>query len=373
MSFLDAISKVEKKEEVIEVNPLLKGKVPGNAPKKPSPFSKPSPFTKDPADKNATSSSAAPFPAKPIFKAPAEPSVETKAKETEVTKVEDEVKETTTNAEKAEIEAIEEDKVEIEETEKTTEEEEVKTIEAAETIEAVKTIEAAETIEAENKEEALLEEVIKEEVIKEEVIKEEVKETPKKRTRKTKAAPKDDVSSETNSEPIQIFSTEISYEEAIANISSPFINDEFEALKQEIVAEINSIDISADMNSITAKEVNSKLAALYQKIWFENQAAKALYDQLNQKDNGLIDRTRSLFIDGQNDAQRKKSGIEACIRFTSSASDDAINLYEMLDSAREQHYFFKAAMEHLDFKKNIMISMNAALKIEEKVLGHELQ
>ncbi len=356
MSFLDAISKVEKKEEVIEVNPLLKGKVPGNAPKKPSPFSKPSPFTKDPADKNATSSSAAPFPAKPIFKAPAEPSVETKAKETEVTKVEDEVKETATNAEKAEIEAIEEDKVEIEETEKTTEEEEVKTIEAAE------------TIEAENKEEALLEEVIKEEVIKE-----EVKETPKKRTRKTKAASKDDVSSETNSEPIQIFSTEISYEEAIANISSPFINDEFEALKQEIVAEINSIDISADMNSITAKEVNSKLAALYQKIWFENQAAKALYDQLNQKDNGLIDRTRSLFIDGQNDAQRKKSGIEACIRFTSSASDDAINLYEMLDSAREQHYFFKAAMEHLDFKKNIMISMNAALKIEEKVLGHELQ
>ena len=368
MSFLDAISKVEKKEEVIEVNPLLKGKVPGNAPKKPSPFSKPSPFTKDPADKNAASSSAALFPAKPIFKAPAELSVETKAKETEVTKVEDEVKETTTNAEKAEIEAIEEDKVEIEETEKTTEEEEVKTIEAAETIEAVKTIEAAETIEAENKEEALLEEVIKEEVIKE-----EVKETPKKRTRKTKAAPKDDVSSETNSEPIQIFSTEISYEEAIANISSPFINDEFEALKQEIVAEINSIDISADMNSITAKEVNSKLAALYQKIWFENQAAKALYDQLNQKDNGLIDRTRSLFIDGQNDAQRKKSGIEACIRFTSSASDDAINLYEMLDSAREQHYFFKAAMEHLDFKKNIMISMNAALKIEEKVLGHELQ
>ena len=351
MSFLDAISKVEKKEEVIEVNPLLKGKVPGNAPKKPSPFSKPSPFTKDPADKNAASSSAALFPAKPIFKAPAELSVETKAKETEVTKVEDEVKETTTNAEKAEIEAIEEDKVEIEETEKTTEEEEVKTIEAAE------------TIEAENKEEALLEEVIKE----------EVKETPKKRTRKTKAAPKDDVSSETNSEPIQIFSTEISYEEAIANISSPFINDEFEALKQEIVAEINSIDISADMNSITAKEVNSKLAALYQKIWFENQAAKALYDQLNQKDNGLIDRTRSLFIDGQNDAQRKKSGIEACIRFTSSASDDAINLYEMLDSAREQHYFFKAAMEHLDFKKNIMISMNAALKIEEKVLGHELQ
>ena len=356
MSFLDAISKVEKKEEVIEVNPLLKGKVPGNAPKKPSPFSKPSPFTKDPADKNATSSSAAPFPAKPIFKAPAEPSVETKAKETEVTKVEDEVKETTTNAEETEIEAIEEDKVEIEEVEKTTEEEEVKTIEAAE------------TIEAENKEEALLEEVIKEEVTKE-----EVKETPKKRTRKTKAAPKDDVSSETNSEPIQIFSTEISYEEAIANISSPFINDEFEALKQEIVAEINSIEISADMNSITAKEVNSKLAALYQKIWFENQAAKALYDQLNQKDNGLIDRTRSLFIDGQNDAQRKKSGIEACIRFTSSASDDAINLYEMLDSAREQHYFFKAAMEHLDFKKNIMISMNAALKIEEKVLGHELQ
>lgn len=351
MSFLDAISKVEKKEEVIEVNPLLKGKVPGNAPKKPSPFSKPSPFTKDPADKNATSSSAAPFPAKPIFKAPAELSGETKAKETEVTKVEDEVKETTTNVEEAEIEAIEEDKVEIKETEKTTEEEEVKTIEAAE------------TIEAENKEEALLEEVIKE----------EVKETPKKRTRKTKAAPKDDVSSETNSEPIQIFSTEISYEEAIANISSPFINDEFEALKQEIVAEINSIDISADMNSITAKEVNSKLAALYQKIWFENQAAKALYDQLNQKDNGLIDRTRSLFIDGQNDAQRKKSGIEACIRFTSSASDDAINLYEMLDSAREQHYFFKAAMEHLDFKKNIMISMNAALKIEEKVLGHELQ
>lgn len=358
MSFLEVISKVEKKEEAtIEVNPLLKGKASANAPKKPSPFSKPSPFTKDPAEKNTTSAPKAPSPTRPVFKAPAEFSSEVKPEETEVIE-----------AKKVEEKATEKsEEVKIEVSEVTETEEIVEVTEAVETEEAAETEEVVETEKVVEAAEATVEETVKSE------IKEEVKETPKKRTRKTKSTSKEESSDGANSEPVQIFSTEISYEEAIANISSPFINDEFEALKQEIVAEINSIEISADMNSITAKEVNSKLASLYQKIWFENQAAKALYDQLNQKDNGLIDRTRSLFIDGQNDAQRKKSGIEACIRFTSSASDDAINLYEMLDSAREQHYFFKAAMEHLDFKKNVMISMNAALKIEEKVLGHELQ
>lgn len=344
MSFLDAISKVEKKEEAVEVNPLLKGKAQVAAPKKPNPFSKPSPFIKDPSAKEAPTAPAAPSPIKPVFKAPAELTSEVKAKEAEVTEAKVEVSDSETPEEILEID---------------NQAEETNTVEIQEVADS----------EVEEKE-AILKDSEQEETKEE--IKEEIKEAPKKRTRKTKTAPKENSSENTTSDPIQMFSTEISYEEAIANISSPFINEEFEALKQEIVNEMNSIEISADMNSITAKEVNSKLASLYQKIWFENQAAKALYDQLNQKDNGLIDRTRSLFIDGQNDAQRKKSGIEACIKFTSSISDDAINLYEMLDSAREQHYFFKAAMDHLDFKKNIMISMNAALKIEEKVLGHEL-
>lgn len=200
---------------------------------------------------------------------------------------------------------------------------------------------------------------------------EEVKEPKKRGKRGSKKAKEPKVETkEATDETVEVFTTRISYEDAVAAISSPFSNEEFEMLKEEITLELNDINITEDMNSITAKAVNAQLAGLYQKVWFDFQAAKTLYDNLSQKDNGLIDMVKFSSIgDGTNDAQRKKAGIEACMRYTSPGATEPVNLFELLAYAREQYYFFKSVMDHLSYKKDVMISMNAALKIEDKVLG----
>lgn len=269
--------------------------------------------------------------------------------------------------------------------------------------ELIKTEAPAEEVVAEEVEETV-EEVIEEEEVKQEVapkvsdakaeeteeeiivetppvsedtaVAEEVEEAPKKgkrSKRKTAKEPKVNTTpkeAKEDDETVEMFTTRISYQDAVAAISSPFANEDFEALKEEITLQLNDIVIVEDMNSLSAKTVNAKLSALYQRVWFEFQASKTLFDNLSQKDTGLIDVVKYTSIgDGTNDAQRKKAGIEACMRYVSAGSDEPVNLFELLSYAREQYYFFKGVMDHLSYKKDVMISMNAALKIEDKVLG----
>lgn len=361
MSFMDAMKKVERTEVQAgapKVNPLLAklnaAKASGDASKKPNPLLKtklvaPTPKVEaetevevevgTPAQEEKTIQQKAVEEAKEIIREEIVEEVKEAIKESEATPVVEE--ETQAEAPKvAEVVAEEEEIVE-EVAEVPTAEQEVEQAEEATTVE-------------------------------EEKPKRGKRNTRKKTAKEPKVATKADQSTEADT--VEIFTTRISYEDAVMAIRHPFANEEFETLKEEITEELNSIIISEDMNSITAKAVNAQLAALYQKVWFEHQASKTFYENLIQKDNGLIDRVKYASIgEGSNDAQRRKAGIEACIRYTAPGATEPVNLFELLDYAREQFYFFDNVMRHLSYKKDIMISMNAALKIEDKVLGSGTQ
>lgn len=343
MAFMDVMKKVEKtnvEAGVPKVNPLLQklnaSKTTNGDVKKPNPLLKP----------KAAATDAAPSEDKTIQqKAVEEAKAILKAKEEEkvVEKVEEEVTQETTPKVAETVEEKVEEEVTI-------------TVPTTEVAEAIKT------------EEAVVEE-------KEEPVEETKTETKKKRRNTKKTAPKVAEKTSVEDETVEVFTTRISYEDAVNAIRGPFSNnEEFEMLKEEIVEELNNIVISEDINSITAKTVNAQLSALYQKVWFEHQAAKTFFENLTQKDNGLIDVVKYSSIgEGSNDAQRKKAGIEACMRYVAPGATEPVNLFEVLAFAREQYYFFDSVMKHLAYKKDVMISMNAALKIEDKVLGSGTQ
>lgn len=345
MSFMDAMKKVEKAEVqagVPKVNPLLaklNAKTSGDAAKKPNPLLKsklaiPTPKTEEAPTEEKTIQQKAVEEAKEIIK-----------------------EEVVEQAKEAVVKEAKVEETPVEEAQDST----------------PKVADVKEVVE----EEIVVEEVVQEATEDNVAVSEEPaqEEKPKKGKRggRKKTAKEPKVSTEastTDEETVEMFTTRISYEDAIMAIRHPFANEEFETLKEEITEEINAIVISEDMNSITAKAVNAQLAALYQKVWFEHQAAKTFYENLIQKDNGLIDRVKySCIGEGSNDAQRKKAGIESCMRYLAPGATEPVNLFEVLDFAREQFYFFDSVMRHLSYKKDVMISMNAALKIEDKVLG----
>lgn len=227
-------------------------------------------------------------------------------------------------------------------------------------------------------EETMLETIAEE--IKEEIEeKEEVTIKPKKRNSKKK-----------NTEPKIIESTEIgspslqkelkdsdylSYEDAITALRSEYYNEDWESLKEEISSDLEGIKISADMNPSILKQTIADLSNIRQKIWIPYQETKTLYYQLSNKEpEGLIEQVKRTAFgeEERNDMERKRAGVLACIQYTPPGAEGYINLYRLLDATMDKYNFLKGAIELIQYKTNILITMNGAIKLETQLLNGEM-
>lgn len=284
--------------------------------------------------------------------------------------------------------SLKEEPLEIEEKEKVEEPKEEKTEE---------TKEAKETEEIEEVEEPE-EEVVETEEVEEKEEAEETKEPDKKKTKKAvkkeveltdtdkveekaedKKVTKDKANKSKSSKQRkekQVNSPTLSYNEAVASIRSCYYDDNWESFQEEISKELNDIVIEDDMNPATLKNVISSLSKIRQKIWLPYQNVKTTYENLkNDKPEGLIERIKRVSFDesAKNDMDRRKSGIEACMNYIPPTDTSVvINLYDVLDATTEQYNFLKASMDSIQYKTNILITMNGAIKLEAQLLPGEV-
>lgn len=358
MSFLDKINTVPATKAasgpVKKVNPLLKKKLgekkdSADAPKKKTtPLKKVTPLKKDAAVKKEEAKVSEEKAQEAVNnQEPAKDAEKEQPKETAPTKTEEKApkKEAKEEIKAAEIEA--EDKPETKP-------------------------EAPKSKKAEDKQEKLSEESKEEirEEVKEEAKAEPKKEESKKKTaasrskKKTTATKKE----EEDIEPTDIPTTTVSYNEAIQTITSPFVDEEWEEYKAEVQKELSEIVISDDMNPGTLKVVISELSILREKVWFSYQEQKTLYERLSSKDpEGLIERVKRINLgSGNNDMERKRAGVLACMKFNTESGD--INLYEVLDETRSRYNFLKAVIDSIKYKTDVLITLNGALKLEKEHL-----
>lgn len=168
--------------------------------------------------------------------------------------------------------------------------------------------------------------------------------------------------------PTDIPTTTMTYSEAIQSITSPFIDEEWEEFKKEIQDELNAIVISNDMNPGTLKVVISELSMLREKVWFSYQEQKTLYENLSSKDpEGLIERVKRINLgSGNNDMERRRAGVLACMEYKTEAGD--VNLFEVLDETRSRYNFLKSVIDSIQYKTDVLITLNGALKLEKEHL-----
>lgn len=181
---------------------------------------------------------------------------------------------------------------------------------------------------------------------------------------KSETKPKTDTDTMLQSIP----TTSVDYATAMDGITSPFVDEEWEAYKTEIEADLNAINIEDDMNPATLKAVTSKLTKLRNKVWNNYQGTKTQYENMCSKEpEGMIERIKRINLgDASNDMQRKKAGIEACMNFI-DRNNNLVNLYEILDETRLRYNFLKGVMDSIEFKRSILVTMNGALKIESSL------
>lgn len=188
-------------------------------------------------------------------------------------------------------------------------------------------------------------------------------------TAKGKPEVKDDMS-EASAEAMSMPTTGMTYVEAMESISSPFVDEEWEAYKADIQADLDGIQIDDDMNPATLKSTVGKLSRLRNKVWNNYQGMKSQYESLSSKEpEGLIERVKKINLSGNNDLERKKAGVEACMNYIDKSGRN-INLYEVLDETRSRYNFLKTVMDSIEYKRSVLVTMNGALKIEQS-LGPE--
>ena len=238
------------------------------------------------------------------------------------------------------------------------------------------------TVEEDSKEVAVEKE--KEEAVKEdskEVKQEVVEEHPKKkRTRRKKAeieADKANQVSESNEETdsesiVENYSDSdhiTDYETAVNAISSQIVDPEWEELKQDLAESVNAINITADINVAGVKNALADLNSVYQKAWYEFQAVKTKYNELAGKEpDGLIRQIKRLNGTGNNAESRERAGILACKNYKPNGSDEVVDLYSLFSIVSERYIFLEAVINNIEFKRNLLITMNGLLKLENDLL-----
>lgn len=239
--------------------------------------------------------------------------------------------------------------------------------------------ETAESTEETQVEVEVSEQPAEEETKEEEKAPEEPKEEPKAQEEKPKAkknnrrntsSKKKETASTQEEEATfyEIPTTEIDYAEAVEAIRSPFKDETWEAFKAEIQEDLAKINVSDDLNPGALKVVISELSILRDKIWFPLQEAKMEFERYASKEpEGLIERVKRInSVGGNNETERRRAGILACMNYETPAG--SVNLYELMDESRERYSFLKAVDESIKFKKDILITMNGALKLEKELL-----
>lgn len=188
---------------------------------------------------------------------------------------------------------------------------------------------------------------------------------PKNR-RKQKASPQ-----QNNDEEKTFFempTTQMDYAEAVEAVRSPFTDEKWESFKEEIINDMNSIQLTDDMNAGTLKVVSAELSILRDKIYYPLFEAKTDAERYAMKEpEGLIERVKRInSTGGSNDIERRRNGILACVAYETSAG--TVNLYELMDEARSRYAFLRAIDESIKFKKDLLITMSSSLKLEKELL-----
>lgn len=163
-----------------------------------------------------------------------------------------------------------------------------------------------------------------------------------------------------------VYTTEVDFDEAIKVLSSKFDDPEWLSFKEDIEKEYEKIVVEPDINSSVLLNIEAQLAKLRDRIWSRHCYYQTQLDQLMSKEpEGLIARVKRLGMDpsAPNEAIRNRQGVLACVNFVDK-NGNHINLYELLDEIRARYNFLNSVLQNIGFKKDLLITISSALKIE---------
>lgn len=168
---------------------------------------------------------------------------------------------------------------------------------------------------------------------------------------------------EVQEEPFEMPITKCTFSEALKITRPQFEDKSWHDLKEQVQDLLNQAIITADINSAQMANIREALATARALIEQDFYYYRSEVSRLGGKEpKGSIQLIEALNNSGSNEAERRKSGIMACMNYK------GVNLYEFYNEMNERYIILQGYMETIKWRSDILINVAATLKLESQHL-----
>lgn len=137
--------------------------------------------------------------------------------------------------------------------------------------------------------------------------------------------------------------------------------EEWLEYRQKITRNIQSINIEADVNPMTAIVIISKIDKMYSSLRIDYSEVEATKERIDTS----IKEIERVGLTGKNEDERKRNAVMAVME---AKDENEMSLYDIQRETNERYLFLKGVIDVLINKQNRLITINGLLKIDSNTL-----
>lgn len=139
---------------------------------------------------------------------------------------------------------------------------------------------------------------------------------------------------------------------------------DFEDKIADIEEKMNAIKVERNLDAANIMLLNDRIDELADILYADFAEIKSFYDDLTNKDDGIIAITKKMNMRGEGTvADKERRALEVCMNYKTPAMTRATNLIQMAWAVRYQYNFLETAINQLENKRRLVKSQSDAMSM----------
>lgn len=147
-------------------------------------------------------------------------------------------------------------------------------------------------------------------------------------------------------------------------IVNPVADDEWERFKNDTLIKMSGIQIKENIPPNVILHVAADLDSMYSSIYDKYMEIKTGLENLTNKEDGILAVIKATNAKGSNETERKANGVAAAEKY--KIDKTTVNLFHLIAETRSRLNFLQGIIDQVRFKKDLLVTASAAIKVLNK-------
>lgn len=147
-------------------------------------------------------------------------------------------------------------------------------------------------------------------------------------------------------------------------IVNPVADDEWERFKNDTLIKMSGIQIKENIPPNVILHVAADLDSMYSSIYDKYMETKTGLENLTNKEDGILAVIKATNAKGSNETERKANGVAAAEKY--KIDKTTVNLFYLIAETRSRLNFLQGIIDQVRFKKDLLVTASAAIKVLNK-------